>query len=356
MLLKFLLLKDYLLLLVLVTIVASCGTRGELEVEEGQFTDINEEFSQVVIVGDEILEEEATKGEPAQETARGDAQLKPESRDPKKIPPKAQIKPYDRRPKKPEAEVKMKREPEIEDAEGFVGRRPKVDPFRVGERVVLSVNYFNVSAGDIILEARPRRVVNGRSVYHFAATARSNRVFSMFYSVRNNAETFVDYETLLPLTLTYDANESSRVKEIRSFFDSEKNIARVWEKEVRRGEDERKKELEWEIEPFAQNVLSAIFYIRNFTLTPGKTFEFRIADNEKNYTFTGEVLRREVLSTPVGDLPTVVVKPTFQAEGSFSPSGDNLLWFTDDHRKLLVRIEAKVRIGTLVGRLKELKR
>ena len=49
--------------------------------------------------------------------------------------------------KKVEVESKVHL-PSIEDSEGFVARRPTVDPFRVGEKVVLNLSYFNIVAGN----------------------------------------------------------------------------------------------------------------------------------------------------------------------------------------------------------------
>ncbi|WP_374033065.1 hypothetical protein [Bdellovibrio bacteriovorus] len=47
------------------------------------------------------------------------------------------------------------RQPDIEDSEGFNGRRPVNDPFRVGEEVVHDVHYFKVSAGELRMKVEP---------------------------------------------------------------------------------------------------------------------------------------------------------------------------------------------------------
>jgi hypothetical protein len=44
----------------------------------------------------------------------------------------------------------------------------------------------------------------------------------------------------------------------------------------------------------------------------------------------------------------VVVKPEFEVDGVFKPVGDIFFWLTDDDRKLIVRIESEIKIGTLV--------
>jgi hypothetical protein len=198
-------------------------------------------------------------------------------------------------------------------------------------------------------------MVNDRKSYHFHAHVVSNGKFSIFYSVNNTAETFVDFESFLPLSLSIDNNESSRLSESKTFFDWDKLEASMWEKEVSKKKGENKKKITWDIEAFSQNNISALFYLRVFKLYPGKKFEFRVADTGKNVIFKGEVLRREEINTDIGKKMALVIRPEFQVDGSLKPSGENLIWLSDDDRKIILKIESKVKIGTLVGKIKSLK-
>ncbi|MBK7891972.1 MAG: DUF3108 domain-containing protein [Bdellovibrionales bacterium] len=70
---------------------------------------------------------------------------------------------------------------------------------------------------------------------------------------------------------------------------------------------------------------------------------------------TMEVLRREKLKTSVGELNTVVLRPSAEKNGEKKDIGNNLFWLTDDERKLMVRMESKIKLGTIVGSLTSLK-
>lgn len=245
--------------------------------------------------------------------------------------------------------------PKLEDGEGFIGRRPVVDPFRPGEDVVLNVSYFNVVAGQLSLKVLPYKTVNGKKAYDFAVSLKSNKIFSLFYSVDDRAETFVDFDTLTPITYTMDANESSQQKETRVFFDWNDDEATEWEKVIHPGDDhEKEKNIKWKLDSYSQNFISAIYYLRTFTLRPGKKIAFRVAGDGKNYVFDGDVLRREKLVTEAGTFNTLVVQPTFHLKGKFQATGDNYVWLTDDSRKLPVQIKLKIKIGSLMGRLARL--
>lgn len=247
----------------------------------------------------------------------------------------------------------LKKEPSLEDAEGFNGRRPILDPFKVGEKVTLKITYFNMAAGEITLEVRPFVQVNKRKSYHFFMTAKTNSLFSSFYSVNDSAETFVDYEKLIPYNMAVHIQESKQLREVRALFDWKIKEANFWDKKISTKGVEEKSKI-WSIPDFSQNIISAAYYLRAFVLVPGKEVKFRLADEKKNMVVTGKVLRREKLETDIGKLDTVVVRPEIAIEGVFKPMGEVFFWLTDDDRKFIVRIESKIKIGTIVAKLKEI--
>lgn len=260
------------------------------------------------------------------------------------------------KPKETPQKGPVKRQPELEDSQGFNGRRPVADPFRVGEKVTFDVSYFNVVAGTINVEVKPFASVNGQKAYHFEISGRSNSFFSRIYAVEDKATTYMSYDDLVPLNLQISIKESKQLAETRTLFDWKTMKASYWQKRVTKEKGERSKQIDWDLLPFSQNVITAPYYLRTFQLEPGKKLAFRVADEGKNIVFTGEVLRREVLKTPIGDLKTVVVRPQITADGAFKPIGDIQIWLTDDDRKFLVRLESKIKIGTVVAKLKSIEK
>lgn len=273
-----------------------------------------------------------------------------------KAEPKAAKKAAKAPAKKAAAKAKPKgpRQPDLEDREGFDGRRPLVDPFRAGEKVTFEVSYFNMTAGELTMEVKPFVNVNGQRAYHFELNAKSSSFFSRIYTVEDRAVTYLSYDDLVPLSLQVSIKESKQLGETRTYFDWKNMRASYWQKKIVKDKGERSKKLEWDLLPYSQNVISAAYYLRVFKLEPGKKLAFRVADEGKNIVFTGEVLRRETLDTPVGKLKTIVVQPRVTADGAFKPIGDILVWLTDDDRKLFVRLESKIKIGTIVASLKSI--
>ncbi len=88
--------------------------------------------------------------------------------------------------------------------------------------------------------------------------------------------------------------------------------------------------------------------MRAFTYKVGKQMSVRVAHEGKNMVMRATVVREEKLNTPAGTFDTWVIKPEFQMEGIFKPVGDVFIWLTKDDRKLIVRIESKIKIGKIV--------
>lgn len=249
----------------------------------------------------------------------------------------------------PAAAAVAARQPDLEDSEGFNGRRPVVDPFRVGEEVVHDVNYFKVSAGELRMKVEPFSIVNNRKSYTFAIEIKTSPLFSRFYSVEDRVETFVDYEDLVPRVFQLHVKESDQVREAKMLFNTETDKATFWEKKVTKKDGEEEKKEEWEILPYTQNVYSAVFYMRNFKWDTGKEYSFRVANDKENLVFSGKAIRREVLQTKLGPMKAIVIQPNIVLKGKFKPIGDNFIWLSDDDRRYILRIESKIKIGTLVS-------
>ena len=357
--------KKFLLVLASLFLVVSCGSL--YKVTDRKKLETNAEFEkkvkikkidpppQVKTVEDKkekpksVIEELNTKTPSAKSKKKKVVKKKQRSKK-KKNEKKAKPK------KEAKTPVKRKRQPPMEDSEGFDGRRPIVDPFRVGESVTLRLSYFKVEAGRFTMSIKPMVELNGRPSYHFHYYAKSSKLFSLFYSVDDVAETYVDYETLTPHSYEIHVKESKQVRDTRSYFDWKKKKGYVWDKKKRPGKPLEEKKYEWEIFPFSQNVFSAAYYLRTFHLKVGKKLRVRVGHEGKNIVMTAEVLRKQKIRTRAGNFETFVVRPTFKVDGLFKATGENLLFLTADDRKMIVRMESKIKIGTIVGEVEKITR
>ena len=59
------------------------------------------------------------------------------------------------------------------------------------------------------------------------------------------------------------------------------------------------------------------------------------------------VLRRDTVEVPAGTFPVIVVQPIIRSSGTFGEGGKAELFFSDDPRRLLVKMESSSPIGRL---------
>ena len=250
----------------------------------------------------------------------------------------------------------LKRQPDIEDSEGFVNnqRRPPEDPFRVGEVITHEVSYLGATAGLLTLRVNPFAVVNGKKSYNFVIELKSTSFFSKVFAVDDNVQTYVDYETLVPQVFKLDIRDSGQVKEAQSYFDLPNLKANYWEHRYTEKAGHEEKKTDWSILPFSQNPFSAIFYMRVFKLVDGREYAFRVADDEKNVLFKAKVLNREVLNTDAGEFKAVKMKAEVYSRGNLAKASDFYLWVSDDDRKYVLRIEVKLPFGSIVSEVSKI--
>ncbi|WP_413294387.1 DUF3108 domain-containing protein [Bdellovibrio sp. HCB185ZH] len=315
---------------------------------------------------------ETTSAKSAESTKAGSAQPVKTSKDGKAVKAAATPAPLIKDTKKAPAKAKKgskgaaataaatpaeptRRQPEIEDDAGFNGRRPVVDPFRVGEEVVHDVSYFKMSAGELRFKTLPMATVNGRKSYKHNIAIKTISLFASVYTVEDNVDIFMDYETVTPTVFELHVKESGQLREAKMLFDNVKKMATYWEKKVTKQDGEEEKREQWELEEYAQNVYSAIFYMRMFQWEIGKEYAFRVSNDKENLVFSGKAIRKEVLDTELGPMKAIVMQPNITLKGKFKPIGENLIWLSDDEHKYILRIEAKIKIGTLVSQVVSIK-
>jgi hypothetical protein len=236
-------------------------------------------------------------------------------------------------------------------------RRPLVDTAWLNEKHVFDITYFGMSAGDLTMEVMPFKVIGNRKVYHLKGTAVSSSVFSMFYRLNDSLESFMDFDGLFSHRFHLILDESKQVRDALELNDSEKGQTYYWNRwdHKTRGYTETKEFAS--IAPFSQDSLSALFYIRTLPLPPGAVITIPVVSEGKSWDGVVTVVRRENVSTPLGrNTPCVVLKLDTRYQGVLQKKGDSFLWLTDDAQRFVVKLEAKVRVGTVVVSLKKVER
>lgn len=109
--------------------------------------------------------------------------------------------------------------------------------------------------------------------------------------------------------------------------------------------------------PLTWDVISGFYYLRTQPLEVGAPVYIDVFDSNKFIRVEVKVLGREMAMTElpgIGTVATIKVQPVLTTDGLFKKTGEIYIWLTDDERRIPVRVETQVPIGTVVARLRSL--
>jgi len=233
--------------------------------------------------------------------------------------------------KPPEMEIKL-RSPDERKFKRVVSNRA----FGVGERLEFLVGYGFIKAGTAVMEIPEIVKLGGRKCYYIVSTAKSNKFFSVFFKVDDKVESFMDVHGLYSLRYDKHLREGKFRADISMIFDQENHLAIY-----NNGKDTI------EVAEYAQDVLSAFYFVRTQQLTVGRSIFVDNHTDKKNYPLEVKVLRRERVKVEAGEFDCVVVEPILKTPGIFKQKGSLTIWLTDDEVKMPVLMKSKVIIGSI---------
>lgn len=219
---------------------------------------------------------------------------------------------------------------------GFVG-------FSAGEKLIFSVQYGLITAGEATLEIRNIAEIDSIPCYRIVSDARTNSFFSKFYKVRDRYESYMDTTNLVSVRYEKHIREGDFKRDQVVEFDQRAHTATYTDKVV-------------PIAPRTHDVLSALYYVRTLPLEVGQSISLANHTDGKNYPLVIKVHRRETVTVDAGTFDCLVVEPMLRGPGIFTQKGRLTVWLTNDKYKMPVMMKSKVVIGHVAAVLKEFKR
>lgn len=209
--------------------------------------------------------------------------------------------------------------------------------FLSGETLDFTLAWSRISGGTARMTIAPLDPTRLR----ITSVGKSSTFFSRIFKVRDEIETIVDRSTFSTLQYHKILDEKGKRKDELTLIDEKNGVA------LRKG-----KSVEVPIPVF--DPLSLIYHLRTLDLAPGNTHEFTVVADGKVYTLRATVLSREVITTPAGTFKAVVVEPKMESQaGVFKDEQNRLLvWYSDDERRLPLRIRSEVRVGSITATLR----
>lgn len=225
----------------------------------------------------------------------------------------------------------------------FQLRKIRNDAFVVGERLVFTVNYGIVTAGEAVMEIPAIDSIAGRRCYRIEFRVNSLPSFSWIYKVEDRYLTFIDIETIAPWRFEQHIREGNYRRDFTADFDQVKRVART-------------SEGNYPIPPYVHDILSAFYFARTINFAAMKTGEQVVLHNfykDTTHELGVKLLGRQELEVEAGTFHTLVVEPMVKEGGLFKSEGRIVIWLTDDERKIPIRVNTKVAVGSIDTELRE---
>lgn len=212
--------------------------------------------------------------------------------------------------------------------------------FQAGEKLMFRV-YYNmgpvwINAGNAIFSIESARM-NDRKTYHVTGFGKTAKAYEWVFKVRDQYETYLDKETMMPLRFVRDVNEGGFIIKQNVTFNHKKGEAISNDKT-------------FEIPSCTQDVLSAIYFARNIDygkFKAGDKIPFNMFLDDKVYSLYIKYLGKEKVKTKMGTFNSIKIAPLL-IEGTIFKGGEKMaVWVSDDANHVPLRVESPILVGSI---------
>ncbi|MDH5661389.1 MAG: DUF3108 domain-containing protein [Elusimicrobiota bacterium] len=210
--------------------------------------------------------------------------------------------------------------------------------FRVGEKLTYVVKWKGVVGGTAVMHVKKIVKISGRDAYYVTLSTRSSRFFDMYYKIRDVIESYIDKEGIF----TWKQRKKLRGGKYRSnketIYDQEKHQASYKKKKI-------------DIPVYVQDSLSSVYYLRTQGLKKGDSLIIDANDDGKNYSAEVKVTGMEKVTTPSGKYEALKTEVIWKGKEKIHAESSQI-WFSNDERKIPVKIERQGKITMLLKKAK----
>lgn len=224
--------------------------------------------------------------------------------------------------------------------------------FQAGEKIVYKLfynwNFVWLSAGEVTFSVHD----TGNS-FHIAVRGRTYSSYEWFFKVRDNYESYLDKETLLPRMHIKDVQEGGYTRYDRTTFDQQGGMA-ISMRGKTRNELKRK---EIPLEQCMHDLISIVYYARNLDyadMRPNQEIPIKILMDQEIYPLKIKYLGAEEKTQVkgIGKFSTQKFSPQLIAGEVFNEGDEMTIYVTNDLNKIPVLIESPVSVGSVKAVLK----
>jgi hypothetical protein len=229
-----------------------------------------------------------------------------------------------------------------EDDPGFtwkeIERLDENPIFSEGEILKYQVSWMGISAGTITMDLDVHVDFNGKPAYRVTVTGETNKTFSVFFKVRDVITSIMDPETFNSIHYTKDIREGRYRKFQETRYDQIQRKAWVGDRE-------------YDLPPNSKDPIACIYAMRRYKIQDNAIVRMNSnSEGKSNYpveigfssishiSLADGIRRRAIQGKPL---------PTWEGRIFEKKRSEVVFWLSDDMCSVPLKLEIKVRIGTL---------
>jgi hypothetical protein len=221
-------------------------------------------------------------------------------------------------------------------------------PFKVGETLTYDVSWSSyLTAGTAVITVKEKKASFNSTAYYIVAEGRPTTLLSKLYSLYYKMDTLVDSYTLLPQRGSVYSEEGNRHRFRTTTFDRKANKVLF---EYQAGTTVKDS---FTTSPVTQDALSAIYVLRAVPFKAGDRMTMPVSDDGMNYKGQFEIGAQERVKTGIGELSAWRIKLTLLDDKNRAVGRNLALWISDDARRLPVKLQAELKVGSFNLTLRE---
>jgi len=219
----------------------------------------------------------------------------------------------------------------------------------IDQKVYLDIHYLGMTVGKIMVVNKGKKVLNNKEVWHFHARFKSAPFYSNIYELDDTVDTYVTTDQFLSSKYSLVQRETKQNVDDLQLHDRDQYKTFSFYHQKKSDGDEKEKKKEAYIPYYSIDPFSVLFLYQGLPLKTGDIYEIPLINKAKILILRSEVEGRETIQTEQGKRKAIRVHATTKYTGETLKSGDLYLWFSDDDKKILVKAQAKIKIGSVTA-------
>lgn len=206
---------------------------------------------------------------------------------------------------------------------------------------------YNLSWTGIPVGTATQEISEGEGFRRIVSTARSNAWLSTFFPVDDRTESLLLKSGAFPgesCNFKMLFKEGKRVRDREITFNQATGMAKFHDLKSGEQHDIR-------IVPVTYDIYGSFYYVRHQPLVTGKSFFIHVLDSKNLQRIEIKVLKKERIKVPAGEFDTIVIEPLVKPVGVFEGKRGAYIWLSDDERRIPVKAQTRVKIGSVTAEL-----